>query len=78
MLVLQGNDLLFLFPFFLLHKNIYRFLFLDIDECLVSCKYANSTCTNLNGTFECLCPHGSFFNYSECQGEYIFQFNVIK
>ncbi|XP_065675520.1 uncharacterized protein LOC136091740 [Hydra vulgaris] len=35
---------------------------LDINECLTYCKYDQSVCINLNGSFNCTCPKGLIYN----------------
>ncbi|XP_047146560.2 adhesion G-protein coupled receptor G4 isoform X2 [Hydra vulgaris] len=35
----------------------------DINECLTNCKYNQSICINLNGSFNCSCPKGSIYNF---------------
>ena len=47
-------------------------LFLDVDECATSihnCHF-NSTCTNINGTFLCICNRGFTGNGTFCEGKF--------
>ena len=59
---------------------LYMKLYLDINECNDHCKADNVTCNNLNGTYECVCPGGYFFNNVslQCQGVTNLKYNIIN
>ncbi len=54
----------------ILMKHEYFSIFQDINECSLSIDncHPNSTCTNINGTFRCMCNSGYSGNGIVCQG----------
>ena len=53
-------------------REYYDFC-LDVDECEHTCTDKSMKCSNLNGSFVCICPSGYTFNYTtlHCEGDYL-------
>ena len=52
----------------------------DINECDYLCKAENVTCENLFGSYQCLCPYGSFYSDASltCQGNFVYCIKMLN